>query len=140
MHHLQNTVKFWQRQTKKKSTVSSTLYSLDTLILSTQLYIPYETLKFPNHFHLNTYLQINVRALNSYTDDNTLLWLRLNYYTPKMWGQRQLPAKQHCQSSPFTSKLRQIGQVGSAVQLVAPKLPPGFLFFQWPLVQIIHFM
>jgi hypothetical protein len=26
-----------------------------------------------------------------------------------------LPAKQHCQSSPFTSKLGQIGQIGSAV-------------------------
>jgi len=27
----------------------------------------------------------------------------------------ELPAKQHCQSSPFTSKLGQIGQMGSAV-------------------------
>jgi hypothetical protein len=27
----------------------------------------------------------------------------------------QLPAKQHCQSSPFTSKLCQIGQIGIAV-------------------------
>ena len=27
----------------------------------------------------------------------------------------QLPAKQHSQSSPFTSKLGQIGQIGSAV-------------------------
>ena len=27
----------------------------------------------------------------------------------------ELPAKQHCQSSPFTSKLGQIGQLGSAV-------------------------
>jgi hypothetical protein len=35
----------------------------------------------------------------------------------------ELPAKQHCQSSPFTSKL---GQIGSAVYLVAPKRPPGF--------------
>ena len=26
----------------------------------------------------------------------------------------ELPAKQHCQSSPFTSKLGQIGQIGSA--------------------------
>ena len=25
----------------------------------------------------------------------------------------ELPAKQHCQSSPFTSKLGQIGQIGS---------------------------
>jgi len=38
----------------------------------------------------------------------------------------ELPAKQHCQSSPFTSKLDQIGQIGSAVQLVAPKRPPRF--------------
>ena len=38
----------------------------------------------------------------------------------------ELPAKQHCQSSPFTSKLGQIGQIGSAVQLVAPKGLPGF--------------
>jgi hypothetical protein len=27
----------------------------------------------------------------------------------------ELPAKQHCQSSPFTSKLGQIGQIGRAV-------------------------
>ena len=27
----------------------------------------------------------------------------------------ELPAKQHYQSSPFTSKLGQIGQIGSAV-------------------------
>jgi len=27
----------------------------------------------------------------------------------------ELSAKQHCQSSPFTSKLGQIGQIGSAV-------------------------
>ena len=27
----------------------------------------------------------------------------------------ELPAKQHCQSSPFTSRLRQIGQIDSAV-------------------------
>jgi hypothetical protein len=27
----------------------------------------------------------------------------------------ELPAKQHCQSSPFTSKLGQIGQIGSVV-------------------------
>ena len=27
----------------------------------------------------------------------------------------ELPAKQECQSSPFTSKLGQIGQIGSAV-------------------------
>ena len=34
----------------------------------------------------------------------------------------ELPAKQHCQSSQFTSKLGQIGQIGSAVWLVAPKI------------------
>ena len=27
----------------------------------------------------------------------------------------ELPAKQHCQSSPFTSELDQIDQIGSAV-------------------------
>ena len=40
----------------------------------------------------------------------------------------ELPAKQHCQSSPFTSKLGQIGQIGSAVYLVAPKWLPGSIF------------
>jgi hypothetical protein len=35
-------------------------------------------------------------------------------------------AKQQCQSSPFTSKLGQIGQIGSAVYLVAPKGLPEF--------------
>ena len=47
---------------------------------------------------------------------------------------------QHCQSSPFTSNLGQIGQIGSAVQLVAPKGLPGFWFFQLQWVPIIHFM
>ena len=52
----------------------------------------------------------------------------------------ELPAEKHCQSSPFTSKLGQIGQIGSAVKLVAPKQLPGFWFFQLPWVPIIHFM
>ena len=39
----------------------------------------------------------------------------------------ELPAKQHCQFSAFTSKLDHIGQIGSAVLLVAPKRLPGFL-------------
>ena len=38
----------------------------------------------------------------------------------------ELPAKQHCQSSPFTSKLGQTRQISSAVKLVAPKRLPGF--------------
>jgi hypothetical protein len=37
-----------------------------------------------------------------------------------------LQAKQHCQSIPFTSKLGQIGQIGTAVYLVVSKLPQGF--------------
>ena len=37
----------------------------------------------------------------------------------------ELPAKQHCQSSPFTSKL---GQIGCSVLLVAPKWLPEFWF------------
>ena len=42
----------------------------------------------------------------------------------------ELPAiNTHCQSSPFTSKLGQIGQIGSAILLVAPKRLPGFWFF-----------
>ena len=32
----------------------------------------------------------------------------------------ELEAKQHCNSSPFTSKQGQIGQIASAVYLVAP--------------------
>jgi hypothetical protein len=31
----------------------------------------------------------------------------------------ELPAKQHCQSSPFTSKLGQIGQIGSVIATFA---------------------
>ena len=50
----------------------------------------------------------------------------------------QLNTKQHYQSSPFTSKLGQIGQIGSAVYLVAPKWLPGFWFFQLQWVPIIH--
>jgi hypothetical protein len=42
----------------------------------------------------------------------------------------ELPAKQHCQPSPFISNFFQIGQIGSAVILVAPKWPPKFSFFQ----------
>ena len=38
----------------------------------------------------------------------------------------ELPAKQRCQFSPFTSKMDQIGKIGIAVGLVAPKWPPGF--------------
>jgi hypothetical protein len=38
----------------------------------------------------------------------------------------ELAAKQHCQSSPFISKLGQIDQIGSAVWLVAPKRLPRF--------------
>ena len=52
----------------------------------------------------------------------------------------ELPAKQHCQSSPLTSKLGQIGLIGSAVWLVAPKRLPGFSFFQLQWMPIIHFM
>jgi hypothetical protein len=37
----------------------------------------------------------------------------------------ELPAKQHWQSSPLTSKLGQIGQSDSAVELVAPKRLQG---------------
>ena len=39
----------------------------------------------------------------------------------------ELPAKQHCQFSQFTVKMGQMGWIGSAVKLVAPKRPPGFL-------------
>ena len=35
----------------------------------------------------------------------------------------ELPAKRHCQFSPFTSTL---GQIGSVVYLEAPKGLPGF--------------
>ena len=35
----------------------------------------------------------------------------------------ELPAKQHCQSSPFTSKLGQIGQIGSNVKSIATFAP-----------------
>ena len=50
----------------------------------------------------------------------------------------ELPAKQHCQSSPFTKKVGQMGLIGSAVLLVASKQPPEFWFFQLPWVPIIH--
>ena len=41
----------------------------------------------------------------------------------------ELPAKQLCQSRPFTSKLGKIGQIGSVVQLVAPNGSKDFAFF-----------
>ena len=52
----------------------------------------------------------------------------------------ELPAIQYCQSSPFTSKLGQIGQIGSAVQLIAPKWLPGFSFSQLSWVSNIYLM
>ena len=48
----------------------------------------------------------------------------------------ELPAKQRCQSSPFTSKLGQIGQIGNAVLLLAPKRLPGFDFFNCPVCRL----
>ena len=50
----------------------------------------------------------------------------------------ELPDQQHCQFSLFTAKMGQMGWIGSAVLLVAPKRPPGFWFFQWPWMPIIH--
>ena len=42
----------------------------------------------------------------------------------------KLPAKKHCQSSPFISKLGQIGQIGSAFLLVhSSKTAPRILIF-----------
>ena len=40
----------------------------------------------------------------------------------------ELPAKQHCQSSPFTSKLGQIGQIAGSSKR-APKRAPRILIF-----------
>ena len=50
----------------------------------------------------------------------------------------ELPAKQHCQFSPFGPFSRWIWWIGSAVYLVAPKRPTEFWFFQLPWVLIIH--
>ena len=38
----------------------------------------------------------------------------------------ELPARHHCQSRQFNAKMGQMGSIGSDVQLVAPKRPPGF--------------
>ena len=53
----------------------------------------------------------------------------------KFW---RLPAKQHCQFSPFGPFSWWIGWICSAVKLVAPKQPPRFWFFQLSWVPIIH--
>ena len=37
----------------------------------------------------------------------------------------ELPAKQACQYSAFNSRMRQMGWIGSAIQLVAPKRLPS---------------
>ena len=50
----------------------------------------------------------------------------------------ELPAKQHCQFKISTKKLNWMGWIGSVVWLVAPKQPPGFWFFQWTWIPIIH--
>ena len=41
----------------------------------------------------------------------------------------ELPAKQHCQSSPFTSKLGQISQIGSAIFIFLIVLGAEYLFY-----------
>ena len=41
----------------------------------------------------------------------------------------ELPAKQHCQFSLSTKKMGQMGWIGSAVWLVAPKTAPRILIF-----------
>ena len=58
---------------------------------------------------------------------NARAWVSINFPKDKFSAPRtiekmkilgallELPAKKHCQSSPFTSKLVQIGQIGSAV-------------------------
>ena len=58
---------------------------------------------------------------------NARAWVSINFTYDKYSAPRtiekmkilgavwKLLAKQHCQSSPFTSKLGQIGQIGSAV-------------------------
>jgi hypothetical protein len=38
----------------------------------------------------------------------------------------ELPARQQCQFSPFTSKMGQMGLIGSAFWLDAAKRSPGF--------------
>ena len=38
----------------------------------------------------------------------------------------ELPAKQHCQFIQFGPFLQLMGWIGTAVELVAPKWPPGF--------------
>ena len=60
----------------------------------------------------------------------------------------KLPAKQHRQFSPFTAKMGQMGWIGSAVYLVAPKRPPDFTFFliamdadcSFELISIVHWV
>ena len=45
-------------------------------------------------------------------------------------GILELPAKQHCQSSPFTSNLGQIGKIGSVGYLVgSSKIAPRIYIF-----------
>ena len=43
----------------------------------------------------------------------------------------ELPAKQHCQFSPFTSKLGKIGQIGSAVIWELETAPRFLIFFNY---------
>ena len=62
-------------------------------------------------------------------------WPTGEFKTKDLWS---CSFKQACRSSPFTSKMRQMGWIGSVIQLVAQKRPPGFLFFQLPLVPISH--
>ena len=68
----------------------------------------------------------NIKIFHVPKDENTL-WLRLNYYTPKMWGHRQQwishkmeirypeQLKKTLPIQPIYLKIEPIGQIGRAV-------------------------
>ena len=69
--------------------------------------------------------QIAERNIRSTLSENNLLY-------EENAGAYKLPIKA------IHLKMRQMGWIGSAILLVAPKWLPGFLFFQLSLVPISH--
>ena len=78
---------------------------------------------------------------------NARAWVSMDFTQDKFWAPIaiekikilgafwELPAKQHCQSSPFSPK---VGCIGCAIQQATSKGLPGF-FFRFNILILIHF-
>ena len=72
--------------------------------------------------HLDRLYTVPIDRILSVKNGRAWVSMNFTYSAPRiiekmkiLGGFLELPAKQQCKSSPFTSKLGQIGQIGSAV-------------------------